>query len=241
MRRLRYDVVCFDFWNTLIHETFPGALVEGRLPAIRAGLAAIGVDVADAEIRAAHAVAQARFEEAWAANEQFRTEDAAEVMRLELGLDPSATAVIDVGFAVGGAQAQVTMVAGAVELLEVIRGSGSRTAIVCDIGLTPSPVLIEWLRERQLFDSFDRIAFSDIIGSYKPSPLMFDWVLDELRCHDPSRAVHIGDRRRTDVQAARARGLASIRFRGIFDDRADLEDADHVVDSLPEIAALLRG
>ena len=87
---MHYDVVCFDFWNTIIHEAFPGALVDGRLPAMRAGLLAIGIEVSDDDLRGAHAVAQAHFEAAWAANEQFRTENAAEVMRVELGLDASA-------------------------------------------------------------------------------------------------------------------------------------------------------
>jgi FMN phosphatase YigB (HAD superfamily) len=237
---LRYDVVCFDFWNTIVHEAFPGALVDGRVPAMRAGLAATGVEVSDDELRAAHAIAQARFEAAWEANEQFRTEDAAEVIRLELGLDSSAARVIDTGFAVGSARAEITMVSGVVELVEQIRRSGSRTAIVCDIGLTPSSVLIDWLRERRVLDAFDRLAFSDVIGSYKPAPQMFDWVLDELGCADPSRSVHIGDRRLADVQGARDRGMASIRFRGVFDDLADLADADYVVSRLSEVFALFE-
>ena len=49
----------------------------------------------------------------------------------------------------------------------------------------------------------------------------------------------MGDLRRTDVAGARALGMRSVRIRARHDDTSELPDADHVVDSHAELAALL--
>ena len=66
-----------------------------------------------------------------------------------------------------------------------------------------------------------------------------------LSVDDPVGVVHVGDLRRTDVAGARALGMTTVRFRGVVEDDAPEEgddegpEADHVIDRLAELPALL--
>jgi FMN phosphatase YigB (HAD superfamily) len=228
----KVEVVSFDYWNTLVHESFPGALVAARLPAIRHELAAAELSVSIDVLAAAHAVAQAEFEIVSSQGTIYDTTHAATRMSAELGLPADAVELIQYGFDVGSADADVSIVPEVPESLERLRSAGLRMAIVCDVGLTPSDVLMGWLDRRGLASYFSAAAFSDRIGEYKPGPAMFEHVMHELNVDDPKCVIHIGDRRRTDVAGARMSGLRSARYSGVFDDRADLPEADLVVSSM---------
>lgn len=236
---MHVDVVSFDYWNTLIHETFPGALVAARLPVMRDLLRDHGVDAAIDDLRSAHAVAQREFEATSAGGTLYQTEHAARRMVAELGLSDECTELLDRGFTLGSAQADVSVVADAPEVLAALAGRGFRLAVICDVGLTPSGVLVDWLGQRGLLSYFDALAFSDVIGAYKPAPTMFEWVMERTGCEDASRIVHIGDRLRTDVEGARRAGARSVRFTGVFDDPAAIPEADLVLAELDQLPGLL--
>jgi len=223
-----------------MYEAAAGALVDARLPAMSDALLSLGLDVSVERLAAAHSEAQRAFEAAWALNSQFTTRHASRIMAEHLEFGTAAAAALEEAFRTGSATADVLLVDGAVEAVMAARQSGARTAIVCDIGLTPSEVIVEWLRERELAQAFDCMAFSDRLGTYKPSPEIFDHVFQTIGLTEPVRGVHVGDRRRTDVEGARRRGLYSVRFRGIYDDACDLPEADWVIDSMHEFSALLR-
>ncbi len=239
-RPIAVDVVSFDYWNTLLHESHPGSLVEARLPHMFDQLRGAGHERSMEALRRAHDAAQAEFEASASVGVIFETPQAAATMARALQLPEALVDLVNEGFSAGSAVASISTVPGVPEVLASLREANIRLAIVCDVGLTPSPVLIDWLRERDLADYFDAMAFSDQIGEYKPASRMFDWVLGRLAAERPDRVLHIGDRRRTDVAGARARGLRSVRFAGVFDDdQTDMQDADVVIDHMPDLLDIL--
>jgi putative hydrolase of the HAD superfamily len=81
-------------------------------------------------------------------------------------------------------------------------------------------------------------SFSDEVGASKPDPRAFRAALGPLGI-PPERALHVGDLRRTDVAGARNLGMCSVRIRSCHDDRSELPEADHIVDSHAELEKLL--
>ncbi len=84
-------------------------------------------------------------------------------------------------------------------------------------------------------------VYSDETGISKPHPGMFNAVLNYYQCL-PEQMVHIGDLRKTDIAGAKALGIRTIRYAGIFDDvqkPADF-DADIVIYNYTELPELLR-
>ena len=94
------------------------------------------------------------------------------------------------------------------------------------------------LRRLDLEAHLEFLAFSDEVGVPKPNPGIFAKALAELGSK-PEESVHVGDLKRTDVQGARALGMGTVRVRGTHDDRADLPEADAVVEVLPELLPLI--
>ena len=104
------------------------------------------------------------------------------------------------------------------ETLAELRDRGVRLGIICDVGLTPSPVLRGWLDDHGVLELFDHWSFSDEVGWYKPAPQIFEHALAGLGGIAPGRAAHVGDLRRTDVGGAQAMGMMAVRYRGAYDD-----------------------
>ena len=92
------------------------------------------------------------------------------------------------------------------EVLAALDDAGMRIGIVCDVGLTPSLVLLEFLERHGVLRHFDHWSFSDEVGVFKPDAAIFRHALDGLGVDDPARALHIGDLRRTDIAGAQADG-----------------------------------
>lgn len=237
------DAVTFDFWNTLMWEP-PDGLVSARMPVLCRILAEHGADVGESRVRECHQVAFLRYQDAWVANEQYCVPDAVDVIMGELGLDPAGPvrdALVE-GFSEAGRQAQLHLAAGVDDCLRRLAGAGIRLGIICDIGLTPSPVLRWHLERRGLLDLFDVLVFSDEAGVYKPAAGAFHAALDKLGVA-PEHAAHVGDRKRTDVAGALALGMTAVRYRGVYDDVATPEPEAHLVvddyERLPEL--LLEG
>lgn len=234
------DAVTFDYWNTLVHEG-PEALVRARLPTLAAGLSDEGHDVAAGDLEAAHMAAFAAYQKAWRANRQYCVPDAVRTMIEHLGVtsSPRLAEVLETAFSDAGRAADLHLAPSTSACLHALRDARLKLAIVCDVGLTPTPVLLERLEREGLLDLFDAVAFSEQVGYYKPAPEMFRRVLDQLQVA-PDRAAHVGDRLRTDVAGARAAGLVSVRYRGIFDDPAHLPEADIVIDDLAALPKALE-
>lgn len=234
------EAVTFDFWNTLMWEP-PDGLVQGRMKVLLPILAARGVRVDEGRLRACHQVAFERYQAAWLANAQYCVPEAVAVMLGELGLGPDAhlaEALVE-GFSEAGRAIELRLAEGVETCLRQLAGAGVRLGIICDIGLTPSPVLRWHLDQRGLLVLFESLVFSDERGVYKPAPGAFRAALDELGV-PPERAAHVGDRKRTDVGGALGVGMTAVRYRGVYDDVSVPEpEAHHVVDTYDGLAGLL--
>jgi putative hydrolase of the HAD superfamily len=237
--------VTFDFWNTLVTEP-PGLLRGLRRQAVLEALGPLAPED-PAELDARLAAAGRLHDLAWGALTAFRPRDAAGSFAARIpGLDgPRRDRVID-AYVDAGRDAELALVPGAAATVGALAGAGIPLGIVCDVGLTGSKHLRGFLARHGLLDAFSAWAFSDEVGTFKPSPVMFRHALTGLGVADASRAVHVGDLRRTDVAGARGCGMRAVRFRGVADDPTDGPEGDLLVDDLRELTAdrlsrLVRG
>jgi FMN phosphatase YigB (HAD superfamily) len=236
------QAVTFDYWNTLMWEE-PGSLKEKRLEVWTQSLTELGAVVDSVQLERAHDAAHQEYVDSWTAGHQFRVEDAVDHMleRLDGQLGAETKRALIEGFSEGGRRAAVHPSDGVRECLEGLRDGGVRIGIICDIGLTPSPVVGELLEREGLLDFFDGMSFSDEVGHYKPSRAIFEHALAELGGVPPERAAHVGDRRRTDVSGAIAMGMTAVRYNGVYEDEAIRAlEADIVLSNLAELPGLLR-
>lgn len=234
------EAVTFDFWNTLVWEP-PGRLVAGRIRAWIELLGQAGLAVGAERIAAAHEVAFGQYQAAWKANRQYVVADATAVMLAELAIeaDDDLRTALTGSFAEAGAATDLQLADGIGDCLRTLRAGGVGLGIVCDIGLTPSPTLLDLLDRWGLLDLFDAWAFSDEVGVYKPQPAIFLVALDALGA-SPARAAHVGDRYRTDVAGAQALGMVSVRYAGVYDDpEVGHAEADHVVGHFRDLPGVL--
>ena len=233
--------VTFDFWETLVHADAANPMRERQIAAFAEGLAEAGHGRSRERLVAAFAENWTHFEAAWSGNTgQYTPADATDRIAalLEVPLDPGLRARLIEAFDEAGRGAALEVPSGAEDCLQRLRRHGVRLAIVCDVGLTPSPVLRERLCGFGLLRWFDAWSFSDETGWFKPAPQAFLAALDPLGVA-PADAAHVGDMRRTDVAGARTVGMRAIRFRGFSDDTGGGPEADLVLDDLAALPETL--
>src|SRR5436309_9875620 len=233
------QAVTFDYWNTLVYED-RGHLRGRRLQAWAGILEEAGFPVERERLDAVFDASWEKYLEAWTANQQYRAVQAAEDILEALGFDVPGDvrdALMD-AFGRAGDKAELHLTDGVERCLRVLKTAGLRLGIVCDVGMTPSSTLKAHLERHGVLVLFDAWAFSDEVGVYKPAPEIFEHALAGVGGVAPERAAHVGDLRRTDVAGARAMGMTSVRYVGVFDDETQPEpEADHVVghhDELPK-------
>jgi FMN phosphatase YigB (HAD superfamily) len=232
------EAVTFDFWNTLMWEE-PGSLREKRL---EAWAEALGPGVDSASLERAHDAAHQEYVCSWTSGRQFRVEEAVEHMLVGFDgrLGANATAALVEGFEEGGRRAAIHPSDEVRDCLDELARAGIRIGVVCDIGLTPSPVVRELLDRHALLGYFDGMSFSDEVGHYKPDPAIFEHALAGLGGIAAERAAHVGDRRRTDVSGAVEIGMVAVRYKGIYDDQSiAAPKGEIVVENLAEVPRLL--
>jgi putative hydrolase of the HAD superfamily len=239
----RYDAVTFDFWNTLVWEE------AGHLRGIRAEawaglLEEAGFATERALLDAVFDRAWERYVHHWTSNQQYQSVQAAEEILEQLGFPVPLHVrreLIDV-YTGAGRRATLHLTDGIENCLRTLKQAGLRLGIICDVGMTPSDQLREHLAARGLLELFDHWSFSDEVGHYKPSPVIFEHALGGLGGVDPTRAAHVGDIRRTDIAGARAMGMTAVRYTGISDDQSQAEpEGDHVVADYTALPDLLLG
>jgi HAD superfamily hydrolase (TIGR01549 family) len=239
---MKFAAVTFDFWNTLVRadveataqrrrEAWVSVLARQQVP--------IEAEVVDAVLR--HV--SERHWAGWSENTQYTAQHAAEEAFALLGEVVGEDARQDLWEAWLGAsrRADIELTPGLPDVLAALDGAGVRIGIVCDVGLTPSLVLLEFLERHDVLRHFDHWSFSDEVGVYKPDAKIFRHALEGLDVEDPSDALHIGDLRRTDVAGAQASGMTAVRYRGVFDDPPSEPhvEGDAVVDDLAELLTIV--
>lgn len=230
------EAVTFDYWQTLLWEE-PGGLQSCRVAAWAGLFEEAGIVVPAGSLDDAHTSAFGLASASWRAGRQYTAEHAGRHVLEHLGVEvpPDVAEAVIGAFSSAGRQTVLHITEGLEDVLQRLRDQEMKIGIVCDVGLTPSPVLREHLAERELLQYFDAWAFSDEVGEYKPSRVPFEHVLAALGVDDPTHAAHTGDNRRTDVAGARTIGMTSVRYTGVFDDQSDHPDADVVVTSHREM------
>ena len=235
------EAVTFDYWNTLVYED-RGHLRGRRLEAWAGILEDTGFACEREQLELVFEASWDRYVKAWTANEQYQAVQAAEDAMGDLGFDlpDDVRASLTDAFGRAGEDAELHLTDGVEECLTILKHAGVRLGIICDVGFTPSTVLREHLIRRGVLPLFDHWSFSDDVGAYKPSPVIFEHALEGLGGVLPERAAHIGDLRRTDVAGANAMGMVSVRYTGVFDDDSAGEpEADHIVASHAELPGVL--
>ncbi|MBS1847441.1 MAG: HAD family hydrolase [Actinobacteria bacterium] len=237
------EAVTFDFWNTLVREN-PG-LWDYRSRAWSALLAEQGHDVPLESLHEAFDTGWKHYVTAWNANVPFGAADALQVALGELGIDADARladALLEV-IIDPPADQHPSLNPNLVSTLAALRAADVRIGIICDVGLTPSPVLRRYLDAQGALEYFDHWSFSDEVGVYKPDATIFRHALDGLGGVAPERTAHVGDLRRTDIAGARGMGITAVRYTGVFDDPA-LPDSpaiegDHVIGDHADLPVVL--
>lgn len=227
--------ISFDFWNTLVVE--PGGVLSSlrREAVVRALLeheVEVEEDVLDAHLDAARAL-QAQ---AWERGEGFEPARSAEHLAGAIeGLGGDGRERLVEAYLGAGAAAELSLTPNAAETVAALAGEGVRLGIVCDVGVTGSQHLRAFLERAGILHHFTGWAFSDEVGHFKPSSLIFRHMLDQFELRQDDAVWHVGDLRRTDVGGARDAGLVPIRYRGMADDQSDAPEADLVIDDLTEL------
>lgn len=237
----RYDAVTFDYWNTLVWEE-AGHLRGRRVEAWAGLLEEAGFAMERALLGAVFDRSWERYVEHWTTNQQYQSVRAAEEILEHLGFEvpPHVRRELIETFTEIGRHAELHLTEGIGDCLRTLRAAGLRLGIICDVGMTPSPLLLDHLERHGLLELFDHWSFSDEVGHYKPSPVIFQHALAGLGGVAPARAVHVGDIRRTDVAGARGIGMTAVRYTGIGDDTTQTTpEAHHVVASYAELPALV--
>ncbi len=104
------------------------------------------------------------------------------------------------------------------QVLNQLAARGVRLAVVSNW----DERLPELLEDLGLAAGFEAIVYSAAVGAEKPHPAIFQRALDLLG-EPPPLALHVGDRRREDVEGAQALGMRALhldRHRG----QGDLDD-----------------
>jgi putative hydrolase of the HAD superfamily len=235
------EAVTFDYWNTLMYEE-RGHLRGRRMEAWAGILEDTGFAVERQQLDAVFDGSWERYQAAWTANEQFSAVQGAEDALERLGFDLPADvrgALLE-AFGRAGDNAELHLADGIEDCLHTLKDAGVRLGIICDVGFTGSSVLREHLIRQGLLPLFDHWSFSDEVGAYKPSPVIFEHALEGLGGPEPERVAHVGDLRRTDVAGALAMGMTAVRYTGVFDDdSSDLPEGHHVVADHADLPGVL--
>lgn len=235
------EAVTFDFWNTLVYE-LRGELRSRRLEAWSGLLEEAGFALERVQLEAVYDGAWEAYLASWKANEQFLAAQAAEHIIENLGFTVPADVRDELVEAFGhaGAEVELHLADGVEACLRTLKDAGLKLGIICDVGFTPSSTLRDHLIRHGVLPLFDHWSFSDEVGAYKPSPIIFEHALEGLGGPVPGRVAHVGDIRRTDVAGALAMGMVAVRYTGIEDDDTVEEpEGHHVVDHFDRLPAAL--
>jgi putative hydrolase of the HAD superfamily len=232
--------VTFDFWNTIACARSGAAMVRARHEAVVAACNAGEIEVEAELLATALEEVTASYEQSWSVGTHFHPSEGAEMLARALGVEGAAREMVAEAFLTAGRGAKLELSPEIRPCLEALSERGLRLGIVCDVGFTGGELLREFLDREGLLEHFSGWAFSDEVGYYKPSPLIFEAALRTLEAA-PDEAAHVGDLRRTDIAGAAAVGMTTVRYRGLHDDRGEDggAEADFVIDSHREMPDLI--
>lgn len=204
--------VTLDVWYTLLYQTAAErrAYEAARRAAWTVPLEAAGVEPARAEAAVTSLVREAKRREALGHSFTVRDQGRWLARRLAVSFDArSASRALD--RAVDSVACEVAP--GALEMIDRLRGAGTRLALVSNILYeNPRPVR-RLLRRVGLVPTIPVTVLSCEVGSAKPSPRPIAIALERLRV-PPAGTLHIGDRP-GDIESAWRAGAGAAHFSGL--------------------------
>lgn len=232
------QAVTFDLWNTLLWEG-PEGLAPWRLQDLAKVFSDHGVIVSADALAEAHEAVHAVYHAAWLADERYTATEAGQDLaaRFAPGNGPELARSLALAFETAGHRTPIQIVPGAIDVIRRLTRAGIGCAVVCDVGLTPVPVLERRLDAAGIGPLLTGSSWSDQVGHFKPHPAPFEHALALLDAEAES-ALHVGDRTRTDVGGALAVGMRAVRFRGVYDDPEIGPEADATITYLTELLDL---
>jgi FMN phosphatase YigB (HAD superfamily) len=143
-----------------------------------------------------------------------------------------------------GTTLRADLIPGAAKALRRFKEWGYTLALVAD-ARPDTPVNV--LRQHGLYDLFDYLAVSEVIGSEKPALPIFRAALEALGIHesDYGRVAMVGNNLERDVVGANRLGLISVYFHWNGRRRSlpltAAEEPRHTVSSIEELVSLVDG
>lgn len=108
-----------------------------------------------------------------------------------------------------GTTLSAELIPGAAELVRELKQRGYRLALVAD---GPEGTFRNVLTHHGLYDSFEVMAISELVGCEKPDPRMFQHALEGLQLQpaDCCRVVMVGNHLGRDIKGANALGFITV-------------------------------
>ena len=236
------DLICIDFWNTLVRATSNGEIRRKvRHDALARLAVAYDKTITEQMVQEANKLASERFDEIWYG--QQRTPTTLELVQIimdHLNLQPSREELQDLVIAY-----QDSLMAGPPETVAGIHDALDELsrmaplAIISDTMYSPGRVLRAFLQEQGLGQFFSFYVFSDETGVSKPHPKAYNTALEYAKA-DPARSWHIGDIQKTDILGAKGVGMKAILFTGLSDKDRNENTADFVCNTWDEVVDVFR-
>ena len=209
-----YQAITFDLWETLIADS---KALDKKRAVYRVGraydiLRRAGFDVSRKELESAHQEVWESCQKKWTRARDISFGDQVKLFLnlarpgLARQLKPGALQKIEGRYAQAVLMYPPRMIKDADWVLQELRKDGYRIGLICNTGRTPGFVLRKLLTRYRLLKYFDVTLFSDETIIRKPDPRIFRLALKALNCH-PSRALHVGDDLKNDVQGALKAGM----------------------------------
>lgn len=103
------------------------------------------------------------------------------------------------------------LIPGVRQFLSRVEKEHLKIGLICNTGWFSSRAINTALERCDVAHFFDFFAYSDRVGSAKPSVKIFEFALSAAGCR-PAEAIHIGDKLTTDIVGALNAGLGAIHF-----------------------------
>ena len=114
-----------------------------------------------------------------------------------------------------------------------------KIGLISNTGITPGKVIKKVMVKYDILKYFQITVFSDEIGYYKPSVILFQEALKHLQSK-PENTIHIGDLLHTDIKGAKDCGMLSIWFNDMNQERQSDIVPDFEVKSMLEIIKVIN-
>jgi putative hydrolase of the HAD superfamily len=236
------DLICIDFWNTLVKSESNGEIRRKIRHDALARLAArydkaITIDT----VRAANVLASERFDVIWYGEQRTPTTlELVQIIMKHLNLQPGRDELEELVVAY-----QDSLLAGPPEPAPGVHGALAELyriaplTIISDTMYSPGRVLRAYLKENDLAGFFSFYVFSDETGVSKPHPKAYQTALENANA-EPGNSWHVGDIQKTDILGAKNAGMNAILYTGLSDKDRDENTADFVCDSWENVVEVFK-